>query len=393
MALEIPTTQQISDQNISRFESALGQDVPLNEKAFLRVLAVIEALTATGLYKFAAERARQNLAISASGQWLDLIGNEFSTPRKLAESTVLTITLPALTGTVIPATASFVGASNGVRYFVDASVIAAAGVATISVTAENQGTIGNLSVSDTLTIVSPIAGAEQTATVSSVDTTGADEETDTVYRPRVLFAIRATTGGANATDHKIWAEEVAGVKRAFPFAGLPVDDPGTSYPGDRTVYVECDASIDPDGIAPTSLLDSVRDAINNDPETGRSRPVLGLTDDTLYVEPITRSAFDITLNNLVSPSGLDATVRSEIESALTSYFGNLVTYVEGVDLVSDRNDQVTSLTISQIIQQVLDVYGASAEDVTFEVSAVSYDIYQLTAGELAKFGSITYAVV
>lgn len=392
MALTIPTVQEISDQNISRFEAALGQSVPLNEKAFLRVLSAIEALVASGLYKYAAERARQNLAISADGDWLDLIGNEFSTPRKLAESTVLTITLPATTGTTIPATASFIGASNGVRYFADAAVIAAAGVATISVTAESPGTLGNLAVSDTLTIVSQVAGAEQTATVTSVDTTGADRETDTVYRPRVLFAIRATTGGANATDHKIWAEEVAGVTRAFPFAGKPVGG-GTSYPGDRTVYIECDVSIDPDGIPPTSLLDSVRESINFDPETGRSRPVLGLTDDTLYVEPIARSDFDVTVENISTPTGLDATVKSAISAALTLYFGDLATYVEGVDLVQERNDQVTSLTISSIIQGVLDTYGASAEDVTFEVAATPYDIYQLAAGELAAFGSITYAVV
>ena len=38
----IPTTQQLADQNLARLESALGQTAPLSDKAFLRVLAVVE---------------------------------------------------------------------------------------------------------------------------------------------------------------------------------------------------------------------------------------------------------------------------------------------------------------------------------------------------------------
>lgn len=392
MALTIPTTQELFDQNLARLESALGQTAPLNKKAFLRVLAAVESMAATGLYKFAAERIKQSLALTATGDGLDLIGGQFDTLRKLAASTVVTATLPAITGTIIPATAGFIAAPNGQRYFLDGAVEAVAGVATLSLTAEIPGTDGNLVVSDTLTIVSAVAGAEQTATVTAITTTGADSETDTAYRPRVLFAMRATTGGANATDHKIWAEEVSGVLRAFPFAGKPVGG-GTSYPGDRTVYIECDSSIDPDGIPPTSLLDDVRDSLNYDPVTGRSRMVLGMTDDTLYVEAISRLSVDITITNLVTPAGIDAAVKAAISDALDLYFAGIAAYVEGVDLEQDRNDQITNLTLSDIIQGVLTLNGSSAEGVAFEIAATPYDIYQLSPGELTKTGAITYAVV
>lgn len=390
MALKIPTTQELSDQNLANFEGQLGQTAPLQERAFLRVLAAVLALAETGLYKFAAERAKQNLALTATGADLDIIGAEFETPRKLAESAVITATVTGTDGSNIPATASFIGDANGVRYFVDASAVISGGVASLSMTAETSGAAGNLQAGDTLTIVSPLAGISTTATVDSLDNMGADEETDAAYRPRVLFAMRAPTGGSNATDHKIWAEEAAGVRRAFPYAGKPPSLGLTSYPGDRTVYVEADPSIDPDGIPPSTLLDEVRESINVDPSTGLSRPVLGLTDATLYVEAITRTSVDVTITNLVTPAGSDATVKADILAALDIYFSALAAFVGGVDLERDRNDTITTLTLGDVIQGVIGSAGASAETVEFSVSATPYDIYILEPGELAKTGTVTY---
>lgn len=392
MSLYVPTAQELTDQNVARFESALGQTVPLNDNAFIRVVSAVEALADVGLYRFAIERIKQNLALTATGDGLARLGEEYQTVKKLAISTVLTIELPGLNGTIIPATAAFIGTPNGIQYFVDNAVEIIGGVAVLTVTAESTGVIGNLQIGDELSIVSAVAGAEYVATVTEVVTTGADLETDIAYRPRVQFAMRAATGGSNATDHKIWAEQVAGVLRAFPFGGKPIGG-GTSYPGDRVVYVEADPSVNPDGIPPQSMLDDVRASINIDPDTGESRFTLGLTDETLYVEPITRSEIDVEIVNLVAPVGTDATVKAAILDALNLYFAGLFTYVEGVDLVQDRNDQITKLSLGQVIQDVLSSTGSSAEDVSFEVATVAYDLYQLSQGELAKTGSVTYVTV
>jgi hypothetical protein len=390
MALKVPTTKELSGLNLAQLEGKLGQSAPLADRAFLRVLAAMKALADTGLYKFGIERAKQNLALTATGADLDLLGNEFSTPRKLAEFAVLSAEIVAITGTLIPATASFIGDANGVRYFLDASALAVAGVASLSMTAEVSGAAGNLQPGDSLIIVSPVAGAAVSALVTTVTTTGAEEETDSAFRPRVLFAERAVTGGSNATDHKIWAEEVAGVLRAFPFAGKPS---GTSYPGDRTVYIEADPTLDPDGIAPAGLLLSVREALNIDPATGLSRPALGLVDATLYVESITRTAIDVEITNLVTPAGTDVTVKAEISAVLDSYFAGLATYVEGVDLVQERNDRITTLTLGDVVQAVLATRGASAGEIAFTIAAAPFNSYQLSAGELAKTGAVSYVTV
>ncbi len=401
MSIVIPTTEAIKDRNLANLESAMNQTSPLNDKAFLRVLAAVEALMHTELYKYGVERALQTLAISASGADLDRIGNEYSVARKPAEAAVLTIQLPGTNGTVIPATIDYVGDSNKVRYFPESSVTVTGGYATSNVTAEVTGVVGNLQVSDIMTISTQIAGAQTVATVTAIINTGAEAETDDAYRQRILNAIRATAGGGNATDHKIWAETVAGVAQAYPYAGEPSSPaPGidpSSVPADRTVFVEADTSIDPDGIAPSGLLDEVRAAINNDPVSGASRPPLGLTDSTLHVESITRTEIFIKITNFDPGTGVEVDIKQDIEDALTAYFVSLTMFVVAIDIPADRTDMITKLSIGDIIQDVLSTGDASAELVEFGLATTvptPLDSYELDEGELVKLGAtggIVYA--
>lgn len=395
MGLTIPTTEEIKDTNLSNLESNLNQTSPLNNKAFLRVFAGMNALNFTSLYKVAVEATLQNLALTATDEDLDRIGQEYGVIRKPAEAAILNISLPGENGTVIPASIDYVGDSNNVRYFPAISIIIAGGVGVSDVTANTVGVIGNLNVSDTLSIGTQIAGATTTATVLSVVNTGAEEETDDVYRERVLNAIRSTTGGGNANDHKIWSEEVAGVKQAYPYAGTPTSPaPGidaSSVPADRTVFIEVDTTIDPDGVAPTSILDEVRVSINNDPITGASRPPLGLTDSTLFVESITRTSVNVTITNFaIVDASLEAQTKSDISNALILYFSNISMFVPAIDLIATKNDLVTELTISDVVQDVLTANSASAESVSIDVGGPVTD-YQLEEGELAKLGTVTYA--
>jgi hypothetical protein len=386
--MNIPTTQEIADQNIARFEAELGQTVPINAKAFLRVLSVEEAILFTSLYKFGIDRIKQVLATTATGAGLDDIGNEYGVTRKTAAATVLTITLPGTNGTIIPATIDFVSDSTGVRYSVDASATITGGIATISVTAQQAGTIGNLNNGETLTIGTQVAGAETVATVTDTTTTGADEETDDNYRIRILDVIRAPGGGGNAADYRNWSQEVAGVARAYPYAGKPIALLATSSPPDRTVYVESTTAIDADGIPPQSLLDDVRDSITTDPSTGLARQPLGLTDDTLFVEAIIRTPFFVQITGLTVDSSIEATVKTEIDTQLTSYFRGLRPFVDGVDAVTDRNDLITDLTVSNVVQDVLSANGGSAQSVAFDTtSGGSIPEYQLTQGETAKLAT------
>lgn len=383
MAYQTQTAQQLKDTNLANLESQLGQTAPIADKAFLRVLAALEALSGTSLSKFAADRVRQTLALTASGEGLDNVGNEYGVARKAAVAAELTVTLPATTGTVIPTTTPFIGDANGVRYYPITQAVAAAGVATINLKADETGVSGNLQVSDTLTIGTQIAGATTIATVTVVDTVGADAETDSEYRPRVLDAIRSEGGGGNAFDYRSWSEEVAGVARAYPYAGQPA---AVGTPPDRTVFVEATTAVDPDGIAPAALLDDVRDSITTDPITGYSRQPLGLTDATLYVVSITRTTINVTITNLSVDAAIEAAVKTEIEDALTAYFLAVAPFVDGLDFIGDKNDTITDLTVSQVVQDILSANAGSATAVGVSVATP----YVLDPGEKAKRGTVSY---
>ena len=237
MAFNIPTTAASAAQILVNIESKLNQTSPALPKAFNRVLSVSLALVITGLYKYASERAKQNLVLTATGIDLERLGADRGVIRKSATAAVVISTLPADNGTVIPVTASFTVNVNGLRYFNNSSATAAAGVATLTLNAEQAGSAGSLAISDTLSIGAQIAGATTLATVTSIVSDGTDLEDQEVYRARVLTAYRAKTGGGNSADYRIWSEEVSGVKRAFPYAGGPIDQV-TPTPPERTVYVE-----------------------------------------------------------------------------------------------------------------------------------------------------------
>lgn len=391
MAFPIPTTKQQADLNLANFENKLNQSSPLNDKAFLRVLSVIQAAQGTGLYKFVADRILQTLALTATNGGLDAIGTNYGVIRKAAESAQLTATIPGTNGTIIPITVDFVGDANGIRYSLDSAATVASGSATLNLTAKTVGTAGNLNVSDTLMIGRTVPGVESTATVTVITNVGAERESDDAYRLRILDALRTTPGGGNSADYRIWSEEVAGVARAYPFAGQPVTSSMSSAPPDRTVYIEAETSIDPDGIPPTSLLDEVRAAITADPDTGISRQPLGLTDDTLYVEPIVRTTFFVTISDLVIDSNVESQAKTNIEDALDIYFRSVRPFVDGLDSVITRNDTLTDASVSEVIQNVVASYGGSASGIAFDVTpGTSIPRYQLNPNELGKLGAVAY---
>ena len=495
MTTNIPTTAEIAAQNVTNFETRIGQTIPANDRAFFRVLAALEAGLFTSHYKFAADRMLQNLALTASDKDLDRIGVNYRVYRKAAVAWVGTIDQPATNGTTIPITVDYVSDASGIRYIVNAAAVAAGGSATVSVTSTEPGENGSLSASDTLTIGRQIAGiTSTTATFDAEVTAGTDRESDAEYRRRILQEIRTVGGGGNSADYRTWAEVVTGVARVFPFAGAPVDpshkilDPdmeetvttfwtagnsatltkvtGTphggsrclrvaynavnnpyayqaaleigrdytiegyarsdgaivpsvrdgasatlwtglaaagwqsfsvsftaasnqlwfyaaaagagycefddleltvtdSLPGDRVVYVEATTAIDADGIPTEQLLEDVRDDLNTDPDTSEDRMPLGLSDEKLFVEPITRSEMDVEITGLVVDAAQDAACKSSLDDAVDEYFRSAAPFVTGLDSELDRADVITGVSLAEVIQGVLDAYGASAESLTF----------------------------
>jgi len=262
----------------------------------------------------------------------------------------------------------------------------------LSLTAAVQGVVGNLGIGDALTITSQIAGAESIATVLAVVNTGSEIEAIEAYRSRVLFRIRAVLGGGNATDYKSWGEGVAGVQRVYPYAGKPFDSVATSYPGDRTLYVEATPAVHPDGIADAALLAQVRAAVAADPSTGKSRPPLGLTDSTLFIESIVRTGFTVEITALDVPDDSVVEARADVQAFLELYFLSVSPFIESVDQIEEKNSVLTDLTVSKIVQDVLQTYGGTAQAANFRVTGGALvDTYTLDPNEKARLDAVVYA--
>ncbi|MEJ2043690.1 MAG: baseplate J/gp47 family protein [Reinekea sp.] len=395
MTQTFPEYTDLRETFESNFESKIGQNIPATDKAFLKILAENQAITAVLLRVENINAIKENLILTASLTRLKEYGVEYDVPYNDETSTVLTATLPATTGTTIPANINFVGDDNSLLYYTNTSVIAAAGVATLTLTCRTPGAVGNLSPAQTLTISSQISGAEQIATITAVSTTGADAEAKETYRQRLLDVVRAPGGGANSADYRNWAQEEEGIVRAYPYSGNPTylgGGGGSINPPDRTVYCECDTSIESDGITPAGLLTTTKATIIADPDTGLHREPLGLTSDTLYVVAISRTTFYVQIISATFISGTTAQVKSDINDALTAYFLSLEPFISGLDVDEERNDLITIPSVTKIIQQILAANSASAEGVGFGTLPGSFvPSYQLGAGEKAKFfGTASY---
>lgn len=390
MSVSIPTTKEQKETNLANLEASLNQNAPDNEKSFLRVLAAMEALQFTSLYKFGVDAAIQNLALTATGEDLDRIGSEYGVERKPSEPFEGTGLQSLAEGVTIDTNYEYVADSNNLRYRPSESVTGdVSGTVNVPIIAQEAGSESNVSVGEDFTMTPLLAGAGPDMTLLSVDNIGADRETDDSYRRRILNEIRTVGGGGNSADYRTWAEEVAGVAAAFPYAAR---EAGVAWaPGDRTVYIEAETSIDPDRIAPQALLTEVKAAIQNNPDTGRERPPLGLTEEQLFVLSIFNTTFFVEVRNLNVDASIEAETKDRIEAALDEYFFNVRPWIEGLDFELDKNDNITNVSVSTIVQDVLKSVGGFAGSVGFGLVVDEFlPSYTLAPGELGQLGGVSY---
>jgi hypothetical protein len=164
-----------------------------------------------------------------------------------------------------------------------------------------------------------------------------------------------------------------------------------SLPGDRTVYIEALESFDPDGIPNQDILDEARDSINTDPETGLTRPPLGETDEFLFVEAITRREIFVEVRGLVVDAEKESEAKAAILTSVTGHLKSLTPFIAGLDVEIERVDRISDMTISKIVGDVLVSFGGFATGVGVGLEeGVFISSYQLSQGELAKLGTLTY---
>jgi hypothetical protein len=386
--------RELVERNLAGIEAALNEKTPPAEKAFNRVLAVVEAMQAAGLYSFAVDRAKENLAITASEEGLSLIGREYGILRVEPKAWQGEAHFNATDGMVIPLGTIFVS-SRGFTYRTRESVTSPQGSpgsgVLLLLDCTEPGSGGNLSAGDTLTAQTPIEGAPEAAEVTDTSRLGTEEEGIEDWRRRILDAEQSEGGGCNSADLRSWAQTVAGVRRAYPFSEPPIGSGLIPAPGYRTVYIEAAPDIEPDGITPQSLLDLVREALLSDSESGISREPLGLPGEMLYTASIIRTGIYLTAVGVSITTGTMGGAQATITEALDKTLRSFSPYVQGLDPEFVRRDKLAASYLASEAQNILDSYGGAMENILFGLSpGENLGHYTLAHNETLRLAGITF---
>jgi hypothetical protein len=378
---------------LALYEAELKQNIPITDRSFLYQYSLANASLSVSIDKKAILAVRENLAITATRNGLTIIGRqELNRDPYSSVPATIEAEFSVDDGVVVPVGTAFVSEETRLTYTSITTVIGTVtGTAILTLKCELAGAETNVTTGSIVSIQSPIIGVSDDGTVTSTTVQGVSEEGTEEYRTKVLDAIRAQGGGSNMWDYRIWAQQTPGVKRAYPYGG-EFDASGADIggPSSRTVFIQATEDIDPDGIAPQSLLDSAREYILQDPVTLRNRICGGVPDATLFVESIKRQSFDVRVLGSTPQWPQDAITA--IEEAVSDYLLGIVPTIEGVDPVAGRTKSITNVGIANVVHDATESYGVSASSVWFDLAGetVGRDIYELPSGTLAKLNNITF---
>jgi len=217
----------------------------------------------------------------------------------------------------------------------------------IEVRSIGAGVLYNLSIGNNLTITEPVIGVDKTVTVSEVVTQPTAGETEELYRQAILNAIQLEPQGGAKSDYRIWAGDAQGVRLIYPY----VRD---GEAGTIDIYVEATLidSEDGKGTPGTAILNAVADVIDFDPDVTKPdyerarRPMQA----NVEVSAITLIPVDVTITGLYDDS---ASVQTSIESSLIDLIYDVRPFIDGADLLRNKNDILYSGNVQGVVTSAL----------------------------------------
>lgn len=217
----------------------------------------------------------------------------------------------------------------------------------IEVRSIGAGVDYNLNVGNNLTITEPVIGVDKTVTVSEVVTQPTAGETEELYRQAILNAIQLEPQGGAKSDYRIWSGDAQGVRLVYPY----VRD---GEAGTVDIYVEATLidSEDGKGTPGTAILNAVADVIDFDPDVTKPdyerarRPMQA----NVEVSAITLIPVDVTITGLNDDS---ASVQTAIESSLNDFIYDVRPFIDGADLLRNKNDILYSGNVQGVVTSAL----------------------------------------
>lgn len=213
MAYSPPTFDEILTAILDDYRNRVdGADVSADTEIYRRAAVTAGAIWALsyGLV-YVENQIFPNTSDTAN---LERHAGLYGYTRKAAEpATDGTITLTGTNTTVVSAGLSL-SHTDGTTYTTTTGGTITGGQLVVNAEADEGGLEGNKSVGVSLTVQSPPAGVDATATIATAFTDGTAVETDAQLLARLLQRIRQGNAGGTASDYELWSLEVAGVIEA-----------------------------------------------------------------------------------------------------------------------------------------------------------------------------------
>ena len=421
------SAKEISDAIIAQLENSLNTTIPLLPKAFCRVLAKALGGIFVLLYQYAGFILLQVFPKTASNEPMT-IGGYTITPlamwgslvgvfQQLGREAEYTIEITVLVqGGTISSGERIVNPATEMIYVIIGDVALDAATVTADIRATKVGEIGSVDVGTTLNFVSPPSAVEKEVEVTVEIAPGVDKQTTEEYREQVLERWAARPQGGAYADYRDWAEEVVGVKNAYPYSGWydasaysnpwPAGSPMNAA-GQVFIFIESAShtygvppALGPGGRPPNpetgGLLQDVFDHIEADESGLASRRNINayIRVYPIHAEPWTwttggRTEFDVDVIGLASVEDTAAALAA-IEDALTDYFLDREPYITGL-AIPPRKDIISDMSVGAVAGQVAESLGGTITDVVVSVSGtpITDGIYYLSEGEKCKIGTVT----
>ncbi|WP_288230802.1 baseplate J/gp47 family protein [uncultured Desulfovibrio sp.] len=218
MPFNRPDLLDLIERSQAEMDSRLGGS-PWLRRRLLSVLARMDAGLAHGLYGYLDWLALQIMPDTAEREHLDRWASIWlERGRKPATKAQSYATYPGVDGTVLPS-GTEMQRPDGVRYVALADAVARDDRVRVAVEAVEAGLTGNAAAGTPLQLIEPILGLEAQGAADGEITGGAEEESDTSLRTRLLDRIRNQPSGGAARDYVTWALSVPGVTRAWCYPG------------------------------------------------------------------------------------------------------------------------------------------------------------------------------
>lgn len=387
----IPTISELQQNFINDLRSKLN----LSDNNLKQVVEVFSAVFA-GQFKLtylALSDIQNNIFpdtadLAENGGQLERIGRIYL-GRNPTPATIGTfaITVTGGSGSVLRNGLTFKSTDSsrnpGRSYIIDSEFTLASSTGVVNINSLGGGTDFLLDIGDELVITEPVIGVNQTVSVSSVVTQPVAAETTEDYRQNILDSIQLEPQGGSRTDYRLWAADADGVRFVYPF--IKDGESGTVQ-----VYVEANAvdSSDGNGTPTSAIISEVTDVINLDPDTtkplnSRGRRPIQANLEVLSINP---TPVDVNISGLNNNS---PSITSLIRTNLDQYLLTVRPFVDGADLLANRNDTLFSARIQAEVSNILESSNFF-QNLTMQINGVTQTSFQFTRENIPYLRNLTF---